>query len=103
MIKETKFHTKRKENINYENENTKDDDIRLLVVKKSKSILDLCTGANLSIYIDQTDNLLVIIVMKSLTLLLEKQEISVMTLRIRRWILVKEICLGDSEILKSMF
>ena len=23
-----------------------------------------------------------------------------MTLRIRRWILVKEICLGDSEILK---
>ena len=103
MIKETKFHRKRKENINYENENTKDDDIRLLVVKNSKSILDLCTGANLSIYIEQTDNLLVIIVMKSLTLLFEKQEISVMTLRIRRWILVKEICLGDSEILKSMF
>ena len=103
MIKERKFHTK-KENINNEiNENTKDDDIRLLVVKNSKSILDLCTGANLSMYIEQTDNLLVIIVMKSLMLLLEKQEISLMTLRIRRWILVKEICLGDSEILKSMF
>ena len=89
-IKDRYFKTK---NINNElYQITKDDDIRLLVVKNSKSILDLCTGANLSIYIEQTDNLLVILVMKSLTLLLEKHEISVMTLRMRRWILVKEIC-----------
>ena len=44
------FHDK-KENINYElYQNSKDDVIRLLVVKNNRSISDLCTWANHSIH-----------------------------------------------------
>ena len=77
-------------------ENSEEDDIRLSVVKNSRSISDLCTGANLSIY--RADRQLICDTCDEVSnAAVRKAGVFSMTLIMKRWILLKEICPGDSE------
>ena len=74
---------------------TKDDDIRLLVVKNKKKAFQICEPEQIIQCIEQTDSFFCNTCDEVSNAAFRKAGVT--TLRMKRWILVKEVCHGDSE------